>query len=406
MQTLTDPCLPDSWNVYSAYAGLFAMLAALAMQLLEFLANQKFRSMTHKPAPLTVNHDGQDFMKKDPTNHEIVEYKSDEHTHHHNGMPEHIHYHAVTPQHTHHHIGTPQHTHHHIGTPEHIHYHAAMPEHTHHHAGMPEHTHHHAEVPEHTHHHAEIPEHTDGTTGQPEPIDDVIDTSEQTGDITDNSDQIDDTTNKSEKIKESAVPEKKDTVVIEVIHVEPQITVVDFCETSGHSHGMVLHDDAQRHKISTYLLEFGIATHSVLIGLTLGTTTDSFVALFIALCFHQFFEAMALGAQIANIKNASLRSAIVMVLFFTVTTPIGIAIGIGIHAGTYNPESVVSLLVTGILDSLAAGILIYVALVNLINAEMGPNAHGFYALSTRLKLLYFGALYLGVAAMSVIGRWA
>jgi zinc transporter 1/2/3 len=138
----------------------------------------------------------------------------------------------------------------------------------------------------------------------------------------------------------------------------------------------------------------------------LGTTTDSFVALFIALCFHQFFEAIALGAQIANLKNFSIISAVGMVVFYALTTPVGIAIGIGIHSGIYNPKSVSTLLVTGILDSFAAGVLIYVSLVNLITAEMGANAHAFYLLRTRLKLLYYTALYLGVAAMAVIGRWA
>ena len=87
-----------------------------------------------------------------------------------------------------------------------------------------------------------------------------------------------------------------------------------------------------------------------------------------------------------------------MVIFFSLTTPIGIAIGIGIHSGTYNPKSVSSLLVTGILDSLSAGVLIYVALVNLITAEMGTNAHAFYSLSGRLKFLYFIALYLGAGS--------
>jgi zinc transporter 1/2/3 len=138
----------------------------------------------------------------------------------------------------------------------------------------------------------------------------------------------------------------------------------------------------------------------------LGTATDTFIPLFIALCFHQFFEAIALGAQIAHLKTTSLRPAITMITFYSLTTPVGIAIGIGIHAGTYNPKAVSSLLVTGILDSLAAGILIYVALVNLINAEMGTNAHTFYSLRNRLKFLYFAALYLGVAAMAIVGRWA
>jgi zinc transporter 1/2/3 len=212
--------------------------------------------------------------------------------------------------------------------------------------------------------------------------------------------------NKEETHSHTEEPGNKDIAAIETVHIEPPSVSIDLCEGSGHNHAILLQGDGQHNTIGTYLLEFGIAVHSVLIGLTLGTTTDSFVALFIALCFHQFFEAIALGAQIANLKSTSIRSAIFLILFFSFTTPVGIAIGIGVHAGTYNPQSVSSLLVTGILDSFAAGILIYVALVNLITADMGVNAHGFHSLRTRLKWLYFIALYLGVAIMAIIGRWA
>ena len=83
----------------------------------------------------------------------------------------------------------------------------------------------------------------------------------------------------------------------------------------------------------------------------------------------------------------------------------GIAIGIGIHSTAYSPKSVAALLVNGILDSVSGGILIYVALVNLIAAEMGVGARAFHVLPKRLKFLYFVALYGGVAAMAVIGRW-
>ena len=258
MEALTDSCLSESWNVYGAYAGLFAMLAALAMHLIEFLAHARY----HTPA------------------------------------------------------------------------------------------------------------HSVRTNNQIETI----------------------------KIREGG------SRTISRVGVLPMPTPVP--EASGHQHGLIFQDDAQRHKVSTYLLEFGIALHSVLIGVALGTNTNEFVALFIALCFHQFFEGMALGAQIARLQRVSFLKAMLMVLFFAVTTPIGVAIGIGIHSGTYNPKSVASLLVNGILDSLSAGILIYVALVNLIAAEISVNAPDFIGLKKRLKFLYFLALYLGAGAMAVVGRWA
>ena len=51
-----------------------------------------------------------------------------------------------------------------------------------------------------------------------------------------------------------------------------------------------------------------------------------------------------------------------MVLFFCLTTPVGILVGIGISS-VYNEDSPTALVVEGILNSVAAGILIYMALV-------------------------------------------
>ena len=184
-------------------------------------------------------------------------------------------------------------------------------------------------------------------------------------------------------------------------------TVVHHHDEGGHSHGFELLEDNAHNQIGIYLLEFGITLHSVLIGISLGTTdSSSFVPLFIALSFHQFFEAIALGAQIARLKKKSIIPAIVMIILFTISTPTGVAIGIGIRSNSYNPKAVSTLLVNGIFDSISAGILIYVSLVNLMAAEMGPQCHEFFALKKRLKFLYFIAFYLGVAVMAVIGRWA
>ncbi|CAF1276389.1 unnamed protein product [Rotaria sordida] len=195
-------------------------------------------------------------------------------------------------------------------------------------------------------------------------------------------------------------------VVVEETQAQPTIIPVESSQQHGHSHGLSLLQDSHNHRITTYLLEFGIAVHSVLIGVALGTDDGSrFVALFITLCFHQFFEAIALGAQISQLNNKSVLPAIFMVIFFALTTPVGIAIGIGIHLNTYNPKSLAALMTTGVLDSVSSGILIYVALVNLMAGEMGAGAHEFFRLKKRVKFLYFVALYLGATFMAILGRW-
>lgn len=84
-------------------------------------------------------------------------------------------------------------------------------------------------------------------------------------------------------------------------------------------------------RVIAYLLEFGIAIHSIIIGLALGCQTDvsEIRALMIALCFHQVFEGFALGASVVSAKLSMLKN-IVMIIIFSVTTPAGVAIGIGV----------------------------------------------------------------------------
>ncbi|KAF9921369.1 high-affinity Zn(2+) transporter zrt1, partial [Modicella reniformis] len=58
----------------------------------------------------------------------------------------------------------------------------------------------------------------------------------------------------------------------------------------SHAHGLELLGDSQR-KISTYILEAGVAAHSIIIGISLGVSSGAeFTSLLTALAFHQFFE--------------------------------------------------------------------------------------------------------------------
>ncbi|KAF9987165.1 hypothetical protein BGZ75_000983 [Mortierella antarctica] len=158
--------------------------------------------------------------------------------------------------------------------------------------------------------------------------------------------------------------------------------------------------------IGTYILEFGIALHSVIIGVSLGTTNNAgFVSLLIALLFHQFFEGVALGGRIASLKFArSSMSPWLLSFWFAISTPLGIAIGIGIRS-SYDGESVTALIVEGVFDACSAGILLYTALVQLMSTELNANK-SFREESTQHQAVQFAALWLGAAAMAVIGKWA
>ncbi|XP_021901531.1 zinc transporter 8-like isoform X2 [Carica papaya] len=177
--------------------------------------------------------------------------------------------------------------------------------------------------------------------------------------------------------------------------------------THGHAHGsaaFISQDfDLIRHKIVSQVLELGIVVHSVIIGISLGASQSAKTIrpLVAALTFHQLFEGMGLGGCISQAKFQT-KAIIIMVGFFSLTTPVGIAIGIGISE-IYNENSPTALIVEGILNSASAGILIYMALVDLLAADfMNPKMQASFTLQLGSNL----SLLLGAGSMSLLAKWA
>ncbi|KAF5185147.1 Zinc transporter [Thalictrum thalictroides] len=177
--------------------------------------------------------------------------------------------------------------------------------------------------------------------------------------------------------------------------------------THGHAHGSVGggSDEGEliRHRVISNVLELGIIVHSVIIGISLGASEDASTikTLLIALSFHQFFEGMGLGGCIAQAKFKT-RAVVLMIIFFAFTTPLGIGIGIGISNG-YKENSPTALIVEGVLNSASSGILIYMALVDLLAADfMSAKIQG----SGKLLLQVCVSLLLGVGMMSTLAKWA
>ncbi|PSC72115.1 Zinc transporter 5 [Micractinium conductrix] len=164
------------------------------------------------------------------------------------------------------------------------------------------------------------------------------------------------------------------------------------------------HKTDPSHIVGIYLMEAGIIFHSVLIGITLGVTTGSaFRTLLVALAFHQFFEGFAIGAAVVD-SGLGVMKSLLMGMAYAVTTPIGIAVGIGMRE-SFNQNAETTLLTEGIFDSISTGILIYVVLVELINPLMTQSA---WLRSRRwwVQMLAFASFYAGVTVMAVIGKWA
>lgn len=91
-----------------------------------------------------------------------------------------------------------------------------------------------------------------------------------------------------------------------------------------------------------------------------------------------------------------------MGFFFAITTPLGIGIGMGI-ATTYNENSPKALIVQGVFDAISGGILVYMALVDLIASDFLSKR---MRSSRRLQICAFFALFAGSGAMSLLGVWA
>ncbi|MFQ6625619.1 hypothetical protein Gotur_005475 [Gossypium turneri] len=107
-----------------------------------------------------------------------------------------------------------------------------------------------------------------------------------------------------------------------------------------------------------------------------------------ALTFHQFCEGMGLGRCILQARFKA-RCVAIMVLFFSLTTPLGIGIGIRI-SNTYNENNPMTLVVEGMLNAASAWNLIYMALVDLLAVDfMNPKLqnNGKMGVSANVSLL-------------------
>ncbi|CAO3572446.1 unnamed protein product [Mortierella alpina] len=169
---------------------------------------------------------------------------------------------------------------------------------------------------------------------------------------------------------------------------------------------IVLEQARRSRLVGTYILEFGIALHSIIIGITLGTIPDTpkSISLLTALLFHQFFEGVALGGRISvlDFDRSSLRPWLLST-WFMCSTPLGIAIGIGIR-GSYQEMYPKALIIQGVFDACSAGILMYTAMVQLMWAELNAN-RAFRAKSTWHQAVQFAALWTGAAVMAIVGKW-
>ncbi|KAL2524474.1 Zinc transporter 7 [Abeliophyllum distichum] len=172
-------------------------------------------------------------------------------------------------------------------------------------------------------------------------------------------------------------------------------------QTSGHFHinnGEIRVDENAsqllRYRVVAQVLELGIVVHSIVIGLSMGASENpcTIRPLVAALCFHQLFEGMGLGGCILQAEYGAKVKGI-LVFFFSATTPFGIALGIGL-SNVYSENSPTALIVVGLLNASSAGLLNYMALVDLLAYDfMGDKLQR----SMKLQTCAYIAVLLGAA---------
>lgn len=154
------------------------------------------------------------------------------------------------------------------------------------------------------------------------------------------------------------------------------------------------------------LLEAGIVFHSIFVGLTLAVSNSEFKTLYAVIVFHQMFEGLGLGARLER-TPWSPENAWVAWLFaflFSITTPVGIAIGLGVRK-SFELNSPRALITNGVFDSISAGILIYTSLVELMGGEF-LHSDEFAHSSLKTVLGAYAWMSLGATLMALLGAWA
>ncbi|RXH98596.1 hypothetical protein DVH24_010921 [Malus domestica] len=175
--------------------------------------------------------------------------------------------------------------------------------------------------------------------------------------------------------------------------------------TQGHAHGSeeLKSSELIRQRVISLVLELGILVHSVIIGISLGASPSRETI--------KPLMAWDLVAASAKVKPQTIkppkaqfksRSAAIMATFFSLTTPVGIAVGVGIST-VYNMNSPTALIFEGTSNAAAGGILIYMALVDLLAADfMNPRMQG----NLKIQLGAYSSLLLGTGCMSLLAKWA
>jgi len=113
-------------------------------------------------------------------------------------------------------------------------------------------------------------------------------------------------------------------------------------------------------------------------------------------------EGFGVGAAVLN-AGYGMHNQVVFGFLFALTAPVGIAIGVSLQ-GILNTNSPAYLMTLGIVNSIAAGMLIFIAFEHMNAFRNKGNWLRKQGLSAHL--LCFGSFVVAGSALLVVAKWA
>ena len=129
--------------------------------------------------------------------------------------------------------------------------------------------------------------------------------------------------------------------------------------------------------INSLVLLVAISMHAILAGISLGmqSSRSNLITIMVAICSHKAPAAFSIGSKFIR-NGMAFRQVLMLVVIFSLVTPLGIAIGIGV--GTSSPMAAL------ILEGLAAGTFIYVGAAEISTDEFETTARACDEAHTQL----------------------
>lgn len=157
--------------------------------------------------------------------------------------------------------------------------------------------------------------------------------------------------------------------------------------STGHGHSHITDIVKDDFGLRCLFLLFALSIHSLFEGLALGLQSDieKTVTLFIGIAVHEVLVAFAIGVSLAQ-QSLKVATIVKLCLIFSLTIPVGIAIGMAVNGFHTLPGQAVSATIQG----LTAGTFVYVTFLEILPAEI--NSHSEKMLKVFFIFLGFSVL--------------